>query len=67
MAKFTDKAQEAVSSPCSGAGEGITYTEYLRLGRLLGAQRPLSVPTHHDELLFVIQHQVAKPWLSWLP
>ena len=35
----------------------ITYAGYLRLDLLLAAQQPLSEPPHHDEMLFVVQHQ----------
>ena len=47
------------------AGE-LTYGKYLRLDELLGAQRPVSVPEHHDELLFIIQHQTSELWLKLL-
>lgn len=40
------------------------YTAYLRLDRLLDAQHPLSDPPHHDEMLFIIQHQVAELWIK---
>lgn len=40
------------------------YTAYLRLDRLLDAQLPLSDPPHHDELLFIIQHQVTELWIK---
>ena len=36
----------------------MTYGGYLQLDRLLSAQHPLSSPAHHDELLFIVQHQV---------
>lgn len=42
----------------------LTYDEYLDLGRLLTAQHPRSA--HHDELLFIIQHQVTELWLKLL-
>ena len=42
------------------------YTAYLQLDQLLGAQKPLSDPPHHDEMLFIIQHQVAELWLKLL-
>lgn len=42
------------------------YTAYLRLDALLGAQQPLSDPPHHDEMLFIIQHQVAELWIKLL-
>lgn len=40
------------------------YTGYLQLDRLLDAQAPLSDPPHHDEMLFIIQHQVAELWIK---
>jgi len=42
----------------------ITYGGYLRLDLQLAAQEPLSKPEHHDELLFIIQHQVAELWMK---
>jgi len=42
----------------------ITYGGYLRLDRLLDAQQPLSDPPHHDEMLFIVQHQVSELWLK---
>ena len=41
-----------------------TYGGYLRLDRLLSAQQPLSNPPHHDETLFIIQHQVSELWMK---
>ena len=40
------------------------YGGYLQLDRLLSAQKPLSDPPHHDEMLFIIQHQVAELWIK---
>ena len=42
----------------------ITYGGYLRLDQLLSAQQPLSDPPHHDEMLFIVQHQVSELWLK---
>ncbi len=42
------------------------YSGYLQLDRLLTAQTPLSDPPHHDEMLFIIQHQVAELWIKLL-
>jgi tryptophan 2,3-dioxygenase len=42
----------------------VTYGGYLRLDRLLAAQQPLSNPAHHDELLFIVQHQVSELWMK---
>jgi tryptophan 2,3-dioxygenase len=44
----------------------MTYAGYLRLDRLLSAQQPLSQPPHHDELLFIVQHQVSELWMKLL-
>jgi tryptophan 2,3-dioxygenase len=40
------------------------YTAYLQLDSLLNAQIPLSDPPHHDEMLFIIQHQVTELWIK---
>ena len=42
----------------------LSYGEYLHLDELLSAQLPVSVPPHHDELLFIIQHQTSELWLK---
>lgn len=42
------------------------YTAYLQLDTLLRAQQPLSDPPHHDEMLFIIQHQVTELWIKLL-
>ena len=44
----------------------LSYAGYLQLGTLLSAQRPLSKPEHHDELLFIIQHQTTELWFKLL-
>jgi len=43
---------------------GDNYGGYLRLDQILSAQIPLSSPAHHDEMLFIIQHQVSELWLK---
>jgi tryptophan 2,3-dioxygenase len=46
----------------------LTYGGYLQLDALLGAQRPVSgadgKPARHDEMLFIVQHQVAELWMK---
>jgi tryptophan 2,3-dioxygenase len=42
----------------------LSYSSYLSLEGLLAQQRPLSDPPHHDEMLFIIQHQVAELWIK---
>ena len=44
----------------------MTYGAYLDLERLLSAQHPVSSPEHHDEMLFIIQHQTTELWLKLL-
>jgi tryptophan 2,3-dioxygenase len=44
----------------------MTYAGYLQLERLLSAQVPLSQPPHHDEMLFIIQHQTTELWFKLL-
>lgn len=40
------------------------YADYLRLDVLLSAQTELSDPPHHDEMLFIIQHQTSELWMK---
>jgi tryptophan 2,3-dioxygenase len=42
----------------------MTYAGYLGLDQILSAQRPLSEPQHHDEMLFIVQHQVTELWMK---
>src|SRR6266513_3984482 len=46
----------------------LTYGGYLQLDRLLSSQQPLSAigggAARHDEMLFIIQHQVAELWMK---
>ena len=42
----------------------MSYGSYLDLDRILSAQHPVSVPEHHDEMLFIIQHQTSELWLK---
>ena len=42
----------------------MSYGSYLDLDHLLSAQHPRSSPEHHDELLFIVQHQTSELWLK---
>src|SRR4029453_8984418 len=46
----------------------LTYAGYLRLDKLLSAHEPQSgtdaVPACHDEMLFIVQHQVSELWMK---
>ncbi len=51
----------------------LTYPRYLQLDALLSLQRPLSDGPEHDEMLFIVIHQVYELWfkqilheLGWL-
>jgi tryptophan 2,3-dioxygenase len=44
----------------------LTYGEYLKLDQVLTAQHPRSEPAHHDEMLFIVQHQTSELWLKLL-
>jgi tryptophan 2,3-dioxygenase len=48
----------------SDFSERLSYSGYLSLEGLLAQQRPLSQPQHHDEMLFIIQHQVSELWIK---
>src|SRR5215213_3611746 len=52
--------EESVRTDLRGA---MSYDEYLDLDHLLAAQHPRSSPEHHDELLFIVQHQTSELWL----
>ncbi len=55
--------EEGISTDFSQA---MSYGAYLDLDTLLSAQHPRSEPPQHDELLFIIQHQVAELWMKLL-
>jgi tryptophan 2,3-dioxygenase len=42
-------------------GSSMSYGEYLQLGKVLDAQKPLS--TEHDEMLFIVVHQTSELWM----
>ena len=44
--------------------ERDNYGGYLCLDQLFSAQKPLSDPPHHDEMMFIVQHQTSELWLK---
>jgi tryptophan 2,3-dioxygenase len=44
----------------------ITYTQYLKVDELLALQQPQSDGPEHDELLFIVIHQVYELWFKQL-
>jgi tryptophan 2,3-dioxygenase len=62
----SEREQHRDAAPHQGAhvdfsGE-MSYGDYLGLDELLAAQRPRS--THHDEMLFIVQHQTTELWMK---
>jgi tryptophan 2,3-dioxygenase len=50
----------------SEVSERLTYGSYLHVPELLSLQREQSRPAHHDELLFIVSHQVYELWFKQL-
>jgi tryptophan 2,3-dioxygenase len=46
--------------------QDVTYAKYLELQQLLALEKPLSDPAEHDELLFIVIHQVYELWFKLL-
>ncbi|WP_458778994.1 tryptophan 2,3-dioxygenase [Arthrobacter sp. D3-16] len=59
--KNTRKLDEGIVRDFSSR---MSYASYLQLPTLLSAQLPVSQPEHHDEMLFIIQHQTTELWLK---
>ena len=62
---MTDRIERVVEPGIvSDFSERLSYAGYLSLAGLLAQQKPLSRPEHHDEMLFIIQHQVSELWMK---
>jgi tryptophan 2,3-dioxygenase len=59
-----DNTRDLEPSIVTDLEQRMTYGSYLSLDELLSAQHPQSRPEHHDELLFIIQHQTTELWLK---
>ena len=44
----------------------LTYADYLKLEQLLSLQQSRSEPAEHDEMLFIVIHQVYELWFKLL-
>ncbi len=42
----------------------VTYSSYLKVSELIGLQKLLSDPPEHDEMLFIVIHQVYELWFK---
>ena len=58
MAKDQSRTDEFITDLAADT----SYGGYLGLDRLLTAQQPRS--SHHDEMLFIIQHQTSELWMK---
>jgi tryptophan 2,3-dioxygenase len=58
--------EEKLGTPRKGWQVSLSYGSYLKVDELLDLQRPLSQPRHHDEMLFIIIHQVYELWFKQL-
>jgi tryptophan 2,3-dioxygenase len=58
--------EENLTSPRKRRRVALSYGSYLKVDELLGLQQPLSRPPHHDEMLFIIIHQVYELWFKQL-
>jgi tryptophan 2,3-dioxygenase len=47
-----------------GQNAPLSYNKYLKVPELIELQETLSVPTSHDELLFIIIHQTYELWFK---
>lgn len=56
--------RELESAIVTDFSKRMSYGDYLCLDSLLNCQHPLSNPPHHDEMLFVIQHQTSELWMK---
>lgn len=48
----------------SSTSKALTYASYLKTDELLSIQQPLSAGPEHDEMLFIIIHQVYELWFK---
>jgi tryptophan 2,3-dioxygenase len=53
-----------MTKAASERSPATTYSSYLALSEVLGAQRPLS--DEHDEMLFIVIHQIYELWFKQL-
>ena len=52
--------------PPSPGEPQLTYSGYLKVGELISLQNQLSDPPQHDEMLFIVIHQVYELWFKEL-
>ncbi len=61
---MTKRAPTGPGSPAYGQGGKLSYSEYLHVPQILGEQACLATPPAHDELQFIVVHQVYELWFK---
>ena len=59
-----ETASAMPQDPSDATREAVTYNRYLQIDELLSLQRPRSAGPEHDELLFIVIHQVYELWFK---
>ena len=59
-----ENTREIESTIVTDLRDQLTHDSYLGLDTPPASQHPRSEPEHHDELLFIIQHQTTELWLQ---
>src|SRR6188474_379316 len=57
---------KGVAAMSEHADAAVTYGSYLKVDELLALQQPRSAGPEHDELLFIVVHQVYELWFKQL-
>src|SRR6188474_3173182 len=57
---------KGVAAMSEHADAAVTYGSYLKLDELLSLQQPRSTGPEHDEMLFIVIHQVYELWFKEL-
>jgi tryptophan 2,3-dioxygenase len=55
-----------MTAPSDDTRRALTYGSYLKVDDLLSLQQPLSPRPEHDEMLFIVIHQVYELWFKEL-
>ena len=59
-----ERFEENPATPRKAVTVALSYGSYLKVDELLALQQPLSDPAQHDEMLFIVIHQVYELWFK---
>jgi tryptophan 2,3-dioxygenase len=59
-----ERFEENLATPRKLRLVPLSYGSYLKIDELLALQQPLSKPAQHDEMLFIVIHQVYELWFK---